>query len=140
LLRQEYVRRLGAPHIVDNLTAIIFVIIVYTANYFVLKNHTSGWVWLFSVCYLNGILAPVFLLSYSNIIFGFVSRRLSIGGILWITMLSALVWEFIAPLYNSKSVTDWFDVLAYVVGGLIYIVLIDRRHLTNYYTNTTTLF
>ena len=31
-----------------------------------------------------------------------------------------MFWEYVTPLYRKKSVSDWLDVFAYVLGGITY--------------------
>jgi hypothetical protein len=51
-------------------------------------------------------------------------RRLSkLWHITFMCLTAGLVWEFITPLYKKSSVADWWDVIAYMCGGVFYWIL-----------------
>ena len=42
-----------------------------------------------------------------------------------------LYWELIVPLYRTNSVSDFWDIIAYIVGGVTYRLLITTAHFYN---------
>lgn len=80
--------------------------------------------WPFLSWYLNDLLAMPWLLAYSNLLI-WVSglRRLalvSVWRILAVGVLVGCFWEYAGPLLNPRSVTDEWDLLAYLGGAILY--------------------
>lgn len=48
--------------------------------------------------------------------------------ILLIGFLCGLFWEFITPIYRPESVSDLWDIVAYVMGAGAYALLISIMH------------
>ena len=104
--------------------------LVYFLNQFLLKKLDIIYLSTFFNCYLNDVLAQILILSYSNILLKIINKSVSkLIHIFVFVLACGVVWEFIAPLYKSKSTCDWFDFLAYLAGGLIYYLTISAlRH------------
>ncbi|SEG77287.1 hypothetical protein SAMN02799616_04989 [Paenibacillus sp. UNC499MF] len=101
---------------------VIFVMcfILYGWNELYLKEQSSIMNWFFTG-YYNDILAPIILLSYSNIlILIFMKKKITnFIGLSLFVMIVGLYWEYITPLYKN-STSDIYDLLAYYIGFLIY--------------------
>ena len=101
------------------------VVIVYLINRLVFRdNSTQGFPLSIVACDLPDLMAPIALFSASNIVFaiaGFQLRKLL--PILLFCIIAAFVWEFIAPVVVPWSVTDPYDIIAYLAGGIIYWLL-----------------
>lgn len=107
-----------------DLILICIIALLYTLNNIVLKQHTTGIIREFLVCYFNDLMAPMFLIAYSNIVLGTKEKRLyRIRHILPFCLCAGIVWEFFAPIIKNGSVTDPFDIIAYLIGGSMYWVL-----------------
>jgi hypothetical protein len=69
-------------------------------------------------------LAGVVILAYTNLLFVTVGREKytlrRLAMILAFTFIVGLFWEFITPIYRKGSTTDYVDILAYMVGGATY--------------------
>lgn len=43
--------------------------------------------------------------------------------VILISFLCGLIWEFFAPLLNADSTTDLLDILCYILGGVLYLLI-----------------
>lgn len=79
--------------------------------------------------YLNDVLAGVVIVSFSNILLEKKNRMLtSLFSIEIFTFCCGMFWEFIAPIYTMNSTSDFMDLFAYCLGGIIYWLV---AHVTN---------
>ena len=106
---------------------IILVLItafLYLLNNFIFKKYSSGIFYYFFVCYFNDLICPIGFLAYVNIMLSFVNKNIEkLYQLLSFCFLCGLVWEFITPLMKDSSVTDFFDLLCYCVGGVLYWII-----------------
>ncbi|MFP4090495.1 MAG: hypothetical protein ACLFUB_20975 [Cyclobacteriaceae bacterium] len=80
--------------------------------------------------YLDNLLAmPIILtllLVERRILFRRKTYRLSVLEIVMATLLIILVAEIVFPLLSRDFTTDWWDVVFYVLGSLIFYLTINR--------------
>ncbi|MET3210793.1 UNVERIFIED_CONTAM: flagellar biosynthesis/type III secretory pathway M-ring protein FliF/YscJ [Paenibacillus sp. PvR008] len=90
----------------------------------VLKD-TGGAAGTFFKGYFNDLLAPIILVSFVSILYFITTRKLLIN--FWWSLLlvafASLFWEYVTPLYKA-STSDLWDLLAYLVGFLVYWVIV----------------
>ena len=107
---------------------IIVVLIFYTINNLIIKSNTQGFIHEFFKCHFNDLMAPVFMLSYTNILLGTRNLRLiKIQYIIIFILVAGCVWEFVAPHLKHGSVTDINDLVCYIIGALIYAGLVNGK-------------
>ena len=107
-----------------NIFCILFAVGVYIVNKTILIPHISGKLGLFCRCYLNDLVCPLFFLGYCEILFIWIECELkSYKEIIILGMSAGVIWEFFAPIINQKAVTDYYDLLAYFVGSLVFAIL-----------------
>ncbi|AOM84002.1 hypothetical protein [Salisediminibacterium beveridgei] len=103
------------------------VVLFYLINQTVIKAWTDHW---FIHWYVNDLLAGIWLPALTMALAASfrVHQILMLSGakILLVVLVAGLFWELIAPLYVTGSVRDPFDILAYVSGGLIYLLIMRR--------------
>lgn len=69
--------------------------------------------------------ANIMLLSYNQ-------KTFTCTQTVVLMLLSGIFWEFITPLFRKNIVTDVWDIVAYIIGGLIcwwiikWVKLLDR--------------
>lgn len=101
---------------------ILFVTsLLYLFNNIIFKEVTTGILQYFFICYFNDVLAPLWILSYSNILLskkGIALVRLR--EIIYFTIFCGIVWEVFAPFAKKIAVTDIFDMVAYLFGGYLF--------------------
>lgn len=103
---------------------LIAVSVLYLLNNKYIKAATVGIAHEFFVCFFNDLMAPMFMLAYSNILLGTVNRRIERPvQIFLFCLIVGFVWEFVAPLMKAGAVWDPLDILCYLIGGGIYGVL-----------------
>ncbi len=90
---------------------------------YLLKNHFNDFLGGFIFCcYVNAIL----YLSHKKMINDF-------GPLIIFMFLVSICWEFVFPLFLNYSTSDWFDVLAYMLGTILYYILLKKSN--NVYNN-----
>ena len=108
-----------------NIILIIIVLALYILNNTYLKHATSGIVQYMLICHFNDLMCPLFLMSYANLLLLTVGRKVvSLKGILFIVIPAGLIWEFFAPFIKPSTTTDLYDLLCYVVGGVLYYFIV----------------
>lgn len=113
-----------------NLILLVTVIIAYWFNNLYLKSHTEGTIRLFFVCYFNDLICPLFFFSYANLLLITVNKEITrLWVICIISLCTSCVWEFVAPFIKPSSVTDLFDIVCYVTGGVVYWAIL--RYINN---------
>lgn len=109
----------------NKVNVIIFgsCVLLYGLNELLLKNQDMIH-WLFSG-YFNDFLAPLLLLSYSNILIKMAYNKtynsflgLSIG-----MLIVSLIWEYAAPYIKPGAVTDPYDIMSYYIGFIVYWIV-----------------
>ena len=101
----------------------VIVIVLHTINQ-VIKTHVD----IEPLGYLlrnhfNDFLAGIAILAYINLVLSFSKWNARIENpliILAIGFLCGMFWEFVVPIFKKDSVSDWWDVLSYMVGAEVY--------------------
>jgi hypothetical protein len=99
---------------------------LYCLNQAYLKQNISS---SFVNGYFNDGIAGLLLPSYTNIIWFLFSPKdreyyfTKLWVIITLMFGAGVFWEFFSPLY-CETVTDNWDILAYVTGGIVYWVII----------------
>lgn len=104
----------------------LFSFIAYLLNQIILKKTN----WTFFTNYFNDLLAPIILLAFTNFLLNFYNKELKGKYIYLFIGLCGVFWEFVTPLYKTTSVCDILDIVMYILGASIYIIvrfLIVRR-------------
>lgn len=115
-----------------NLVLILVVLGLYFLNNLVLKVHTRGRLQYFMICHFNDLICPLFFFGYCNLLL--ITADKEIKKLHWIMLAglcSGLVWEFFAPVLKPSTVTDWMDIVCYLLGTFLYWCILkiipDRR-------------
>lgn len=116
-----------------DLIILIIVVTLYMINNKYIKIATIGIVHKFFVSYFNDLMAPMFMLSYSNILLKIVDRRIKkLLHVILFCLAIGSVWEFVAPFIKKGAIADPFDILCYLIGGLFYWRLQNRKVILRY--------
>lgn len=115
-------RGVSLPLLIFDLIVVVAAIAAYTVNRRFVKPLNIT----FMRCYFNDMMAGVLFPAYVNILLALIRRRMR-GFLppLLCTFAAACFWEYITPLYRPRSVSDPWDIAAYLAGTLIYC-FIDR--------------
>lgn len=80
---------------------------------------------LFFHCYLNDVLCGILFPAYCNLL---LENRYAALNRLWkielLLFCCGIFWEYGAPFFVPNSISDPWDIIAYMSGGLIYWLLI----------------
>lgn len=81
-------------------------------------------------CHLNDFIGGGVFLCYINILLIMCKQKPnhSIIFVLIMTLLASVCWEYIAPIFLVYSVSDPYDVAAYILGGIFYM-----EYMKNYF-------
>ena len=92
-------------------------------------KHIKG----FLCGYLNDILGTVIFLLYLCIVFSFLKRKFIFRyfHIIIITFLCGIFWEYLTPIYRTDTISDPWDILAYMFGGTLFWYIFDGKTLMN---------
>lgn len=74
-------------------------------------------------CHFNDFLGGMAFIAYANLLISLVRpevRFKKLTSMLVFIFLCGLFWEYVAPLFISKSVSDPLDLIAYIAGALAY--------------------
>ena len=100
---------------------IIITMAFYCINRFFLKTHTVGWLNYILRCHFNDFLCGALFTAYSNVFLNTRHALLNkLPHILAYCFCAGLVWEFVAPFVRKDSISDWLDILCYMLGGIAY--------------------
>ena len=120
----------------QNISIICVCMLLYSINRFWLKDiicqPVIGYI---LKCHFNDFLAGIVILAYINCLLS-LSRYRNVAitsylvGIL-ITCICGLLWEYCFPVIFSNGVTDFYDLIAYVLGGITYITILSSLRYYN---------
>lgn len=100
---------------------------LYFCNQFIKTRVSIDLMRWFLSCYFNDIIGGITFIAYCNIIFDYYNKKMAN---LWQTefllFCSGLFWEYITPLFRPNTVTDILDIIAYMIGGLLYWLIIRK--------------
>ena len=109
-----------------NVYVVLAVITVYALNTFIGKPNFSVQ---FLHCYLNDLFAMPLILAYTNLLFCWVGKRSPAFTtplqIAFLTLFCSIIWEGLAPSILQHSSRDPWDVVAYMIGGFSYFILVS---------------
>lgn len=77
------------------------------------------WIRWYGIDLIGGYLFTYVMSIYHQLYFG---KKLSFKWAFCLTMLASFYWEYITPMFNPNSISDPFDVIAYLSGFMIYIL------------------
>ena len=111
-----------------NIIILVCVTCLYCLNRFWLKKVISlpviGYI---LRCHFNDFLAGIAILAYINLMLSLSKYHRMIittfpKGIV-ISLTCGLLWEYVFPLVFPHGTSDYLDVISYVLGGIVYIIL-----------------
>ena len=111
-----------------NFSLIIICLLFFLLNTLLLKNIDLGILNSFFRGYFNDLLAPIIFLSFMNIL---LKNILNIEikkatYLISITLIISFIWEYIAIFLKPSSTFDYLDIIAYLIGCLIYYININN--------------
>ena len=112
---------------VDLLT-LLAVAVFYSVNRLWLSGAADGWAGWFLTCYANDICAGAAILAWLDLLLSLGGRPplRTLGAAILFLFACGLVWEVLAPLWKPGAVFDPWDLMAYQVGGLLWLAFFRR--------------
>lgn len=111
-----------------NLVIILSTVLLYLLNQQFkgqISNESIKW---FISSYFNDIIGGITFMAYTNLVLSFRNIIMSKLWQIELLMFSCgLFWEFITPLYRVDTVSDIWDIFAYMLGGILYWVIIRDK-------------
>lgn len=93
---------------------------LWWANVHCIRPH-GYW---FFVCYFNDLCCGPWFMSYTNLLLATISRRIArLKHILIYLFIWSVAWEVVGPIISRGSTGDVCDILAYLVGGIVYYII-----------------
>lgn len=120
----------------SNIYIIIFSLVVYTINRIFKSYIDIPVIGYLCKCHLNDYIGGIVFPAYVNILLYRAKYRpiKNCFIIAFMMFLCGVIWEYIFPYLFSYSVSDIFDVLAYLLGGITYCFIwsvVERKNITN---------
>ena len=104
-----------------NLAIIAVVAVLYMLNQAVKGQISGPLLAAFMSGYFNDIICGAGFMAYCNIFIELWKRPLrKILAIEAVLLCAGLVWEYVTPILVKGSVSDLWDIAAYMLGGVIY--------------------
>ncbi len=109
--------------IIDIVLAIISIILCKANE--LIKYQLSGVIGVISVCYFKDFMGSIAFVALVNIAARLCLQRTfqQAKHIIVLMLFAGFVWEFLMPFIRTTT-TDLLDIVAYVLGGLSYCLLI----------------
>jgi len=110
------------PFVIFNLKIIIISIVLAILNNLILKKIDLLFLNSFFNGYFNDLLGAILILAYINLLLSiFLNYKIkSLKLLIIITVLIAIVWEYVAIFLKPNGVSDILDVFIYLLGCIIY--------------------
>lgn len=114
---------------------IIFCFLIYVANQLTKNKISLPLISFFAKNYFNDVVCGCLVVAFSNHILKYYKngkyRIRNLFFILLFVLACGIFWEYIIPFIRKNSTSDYVDMLAYLVGGIIYWVFVGSPHPIN---------
>lgn len=113
------------------LNNILFLIGV--VSYFLIKSNMFAYSSLVMNHGIDLICGYIFCYVVSLLYDLLLERKIKISFLLSIVVIASVYWEYIYPIFDSTSVSDFYDMVAYIIGFIIYIIADNYEGLVKSY-------
>lgn len=104
-----------------NLIIIGITVALYIVNQVIKTRIPIEAIRWFMSCYFNDTVGGITFMAYCNIVFSFYNREmLKLWQIELLMFFCGFFWEYLTPIFRANTVSDVYDICAYMVGGIIY--------------------
>ncbi len=115
-----------APLRVHTRDCVLFfaAVLLFLCNTYFVRGQLGGIAGRFFDGHFHDLLAPLLMLSYTNTLLSVLSLRVRrLPSVLGFIAVCGVVWEYVTPLYKPDTTSDPLDLLAYMLGAVIYWAL-----------------
>ena len=104
---------------------IVIAMIIYTVNRITKAYNSIPIIGYLCKCYVNDCIGGIVFPAYVNMVLGFYkySTITNLFHICIMMLCCGVVWESICPIFLDYSVSDFWDIVAYILGGMLYYLL-----------------
>lgn len=107
-----------------NTYIIVITLVLYLINQIVKTRISIKPLRWFLSCYFNDTIGGITFMAYCGIVLDFFYKKMmKLWQILLLMACCGFFWEYITPLYRN-TISDLWDILAYVCGGFIYWLIV----------------
>lgn len=112
----------------NNIIIIGVTVALYSVNQIIKTEIPIEVIRWFMCCYFNDTIGGITFIAYCNIVFGFYNRELiKLWQIELLLFFAGLFWEYVTPIFRTNTISDIWDVLAYMIGGFAYWLLVRKE-------------
>ena len=115
--------------------------LLYLLNRFIFRDMFNGIIGYLLRCHFNDFLGGICICAYIDFMvlnskFYFRYKFFKLYQIILICFICGLLWEYIFPFFWKHGTSDFFDVIAYSLGGVVYwcmvtVLRIRKRRIKN---------
>lgn len=111
-----------------NLIIIGITVALYAVNQIIKTKISIEPIRWFMACYFNDTIGGMTFIAYCNIVVGFYNRKMvKLWQIELLLFFSGLFWEYVTPIFRENTVSDVWDILAYMMGGFLYWLIARKE-------------
>lgn len=111
----------------NNVKLIIITLGMYIINQIIKSKIPIEDIKWFMTCYFNDMIGGITFCAYCSIVLKMGHRQLKkLWHIEMLMFCCGIFWEYITPLYRKNTISDIFDIVAYMIGGVIYWYIFQK--------------
>ena len=112
------------------LIAVFIPMLLYVINRFYLKHLDIPYIGYLLKNHFNDFIGGFVFPSYLNLVLVLSGRNpiLKFTSLFGIMLCVSLLWEYVFPLFLSYSTSDILDVLAYMLGTILYYFVMKKSN------------
>ena len=104
-----------------NFIIVTITLVLYAVNQLIKTKISIKFLRWFMSCYVNDFIGSITFIAYCNVILSFCNKEMTtLWQILLIIFSAGLFWEYVTPLFRKNTVSDIGDIVAYMIGGIVY--------------------
>ena len=104
-----------------NFIIVTITLVLYAVNQLIKTKISIKFLRWFMSCYFNDFIGSITFIAYCNVILSFCNKEMTkLSQILLIIFSAGLFWEYVTPLFRKNTVSDIGDIVAYMIGGIVY--------------------
>lgn len=112
-----------------NFILILVTIVLYIINQCIKNKIPIEGIRWFMTCYFNDTIGGITFMAYCGLVFEHYHRRMTkLWQIILLMASCGFFWEYITPLFRTNTISDPWDILAYVCGGIIYWLIMRSEY------------
>lgn len=105
----------------SDLSVIEVVAVLYLINQSVKNNVNVEFIGSFLRCYFNDIICGIAFPAYCDLLLRTKNKSLDkLWKIVLLLFICGIAWEIVPVIFFNHGVSDVFDIVCYIVGGMLY--------------------